>query len=139
MHPDGSVSRERRPVASTRAHDLELDLTGCVSAHEVRERLSAVLTSLEGAARVTLSGTVGSDVDLRLGDLTDAAPWLDGLTLRVGRLFPDYDLEAIALEPTVRGAFVRDVQQAAMDEDERRRVLVTGLRALDSRDDLEVA
>ncbi len=139
VQTDGSVRRERRYVASTRAHDLEVDLTGCASAQDVRERLSVALTGLDGVARVTLAGSIGADVDVRLGDLADAAPWLDGLMLRVGHLFPDYDLDAIVRESTVRGAFVRDVREAEIDEDERRRVLIAGLRALDGRGDLEVA
>jgi hypothetical protein len=49
-----------------------------------------------------------------------------------------YDIDAIGDEKTVRGQFVRDVTAASMDEDERYRVLVTGLRALAGRDDLEV-
>jgi hypothetical protein len=49
-----------------------------------------------------------------------------------------YDFDAIGDEKTVRGQFVRDVTAASMDEDERYRVLVTGLRALAGRDDLEV-
>ena len=43
-------------------------------------------------------------------------------------------------EQTIRGQFVRDVLSSdELDQDKRRRVLVTGLRALDGRgDDLEV-
>ncbi len=45
-----------------------------------------------------------------------------------------YDLAALAEEPTVRGRFVRDVRSDTdLDDDTRRRVLVTGLRALDGR------
>ena len=36
-------------------------------------------------------------------------------------------------EPTVRGQFVRDVQGADLDEEERRRVLLVGLRALEGQ------
>ena len=49
-----------------------------------------------------------------------------------------YDLEVIAQERTVRGQFVRDVLDFGFSAGEQRRVLVTGLRALDGRDDLEV-
>jgi len=39
----------------------------------------------------------------------------------------------------VRGLFVRMVQETSdMNDEERRRVLLTGLRALDGREDLEV-
>ena len=52
--------------------------------------------------------------------------------LREGPLDVADDLEAMAGERTVRGQFVRDVRaDPALDEDTRRRVLRTGLRALD--------
>jgi hypothetical protein len=44
----------------------------------------------------------------------------------------------VAREPTVRGQFVRDVLAAGLPSDEQRRVVITGLRALDGRADLEV-
>ena len=50
-----------------------------------------------------------------------------------------YAIEQIAQEQTVRGQFVRDVLAAGgLPEDQRRRVLITGLRAFDGRPDLEV-
>lgn len=52
----------------------------------------------------------------------------------------DYQLAAIAQEKTVTGQFVRDVLSSVdLSEVERVRVLVAGLRALDGRDDLELA
>jgi hypothetical protein len=49
-----------------------------------------------------------------------------------------YDFDAISQEATVRGEFVREVMGLDMSADETRRILITGLRALDGRDDLEV-
>ena len=49
-----------------------------------------------------------------------------------------YDFDTIAIEPTVRGQFVRDVRESALEAEQQRRVLVAGLRALAGRDDLEV-
>jgi exonuclease SbcD len=92
--------------------------------------------------RVTLSGEIGPDVDLRLQDVNSLpVPHLDALVVRLGRVFPRYDLEQLKSEPTVRGQFVQDVLGSSeLDEDQRRRVLVTGLRALAGRgSELEVA
>ena len=50
-----------------------------------------------------------------------------------------YDLEAIGAEVTIRGQFVRLAAAEMADPDQRRLVIVTGLRALDGRRDLEVA
>ncbi|MGH9761486.1 MAG: metallophosphoesterase family protein, partial [Blastocatellia bacterium] len=63
---------------------------------------------------------------------------LDGYLVRFGSLSFAYDFAALAAEPTVRGQFVKDVMASELGEDERLRVLLTGLRALEGRDDLEV-
>ena len=62
----------------------------------------------------------------------------DAVQIRIGTLTSAYDFEAIAEDRTVRGQFVRDVNDADLSQDERRRVLTTGLRALEGRSDLEV-
>jgi hypothetical protein len=50
-----------------------------------------------------------------------------------------YDLEVIKQEQTVRGQFVRDVLDSTdLSKEERHRVIVVGLRALEGRSDLEV-
>jgi DNA repair exonuclease SbcCD nuclease subunit len=140
---DGSVSRQWHTVAETEAHDVAVDTTGCASVHEIRERVRAELAGCGGVARVTLHGDLSPDVDLHpQSDLSVASLGLEGLDalqVRQGELATAYDLDAIAAEETVRGQFVRDVRAAELAEDERRRVLVTGLRALAGRDDLEVA
>jgi hypothetical protein len=137
--PDGTLSRQRRRVSTTETHDLQLDVTGCASAFDVRMRLADLLQPCRGLARVRLHGELAPEIDLRVRDLADGAPWLDGLAVEAADLQPTYDLERLALEPTVRGEFVREVRAAALPKDQRRRVLVTGLRALDGRDDLDAA
>lgn len=137
--PDGTVRRERVRVAVSQVHDLDVDVTGSESLEDVLQTVAQVLRPLSGSARVTLMGEVGPAVDLRIEDLRreEIAPGLDGLIVRT-RMQLRYDFDAIATEPTVRGQFIRDVRAADLSQDERQRVLVTGLRALEGRDDLEV-
>jgi DNA repair exonuclease SbcCD nuclease subunit len=134
---DGSVRRERRRVNSSVLYDECLDITGCSSQQDVRGRITEILRGREGVARVTLHGELDPSIDLRLSDLLDAAPWMECIVPRPGKFNVAYDLDALAREQTVRGEFVRDVMAAELDEDVRRRVLTTGLRALDGREDLE--
>jgi DNA repair exonuclease SbcCD nuclease subunit len=136
---DGAVLRSRRRVAVSEVSEIEIDMTGCASRQEVLERITRTLSPLSGIVRVTLVGEVGTAVDVRGEDFRreDLASGLDGLVVR-SRIRPSYDFVAIAQEHTVRGQFVRDVQNSELAEDERLRVLVTGLRALEGRDDLEV-
>jgi DNA repair protein SbcD/Mre11 len=137
--PGGEVTRERRRVAGDEMHDLELDATGSTSVQDVRDRLGGLLEGRRGCARVTLRGELDPATDLRAVDLRDAAPWMDAVLPRLDGLRPAYDEEALRGEQTVRGQFVRDVLDAPdLDEPARRRVLATGLRALDGRRDLEV-
>jgi DNA repair protein SbcD/Mre11 len=138
---DGAVSRERFPVASSMVSDVTVDLTGITHSGQVAQRVREALSGLSGVARVTLYGEVGQDVDLRLRDIAVlSVPGLDALVPRLGEVLVAYDFERLAQEQTVRGRFVRDIRDApALTDDQRRRVLVTGLRALEGRtDELEV-
>lgn len=140
VSPDGEVTREWHDVSVSEVHDVTVDLTGCAHRQEVRERVAEALAGRGGTARVTVTGEVHPDVDVDTGDLEDVPHGLDQVVFRVRGITVGYDLDAIAAEATVRGRFVRDVLgDDELDEDERRRVLITGLRALDGRDDLEVA
>lgn len=137
MNEDGSVTRERIVVGQTRLWDVTVDVSGCSNAHAILERVRAKIGPVTGLARVTLTGSLDPDVDLDPGDV-EACPGLDAVVVRFDNVYPDYDLAAIAEEPTVRGQFVRDVQEAQLDQALKQRVIVTGLRALEGRDDLEV-
>jgi len=135
--PEG-ITTERRVVAQTHVEDLVLSVTGCTSASEVRAALSALLADRHGIARVTAEGELDPSVDLTLADLREVPNRLDAMFPRFGTIRAAYDLDAIRAEPTVRGQFVTDVLAAQLDPDLERRVIATGLRALDGRKDLEV-
>ncbi len=135
---DGSVTRERRVVARTAAHDLTVDVSGCASSQAVRARVADAAAGRQGVARLTVEGELHPDVDLREEDLRQVLldPF-DAVHVRRGALHAGYDLDEIRREQTVRGQFVRDVGDAGLDEEEERRVLTAGLRALAGRTDLE--
>jgi DNA repair exonuclease SbcCD nuclease subunit len=138
---DGTVSRIRHRVAVSTVVDTEVDVTGAAHADEVRARVRSHLAGLTGTVRVTLNGEVAPsvDVDLPDRDLQELAPHLDVVVARVGRVDFAYDFDELAQEQTVRGQFVRDVRDADdLDSEQRRRVLVTGLRAFAGRADLAV-
>lgn len=135
---DGDVSLERVRVADATAHDIDLNVTGCASAQAIRDRLVESVTGLTGLAQVTLRGELAPAVDLREEDLRDALRGFDAVRVRVGELRSGYDFEALREEQTVRGQFVSDVLGSDLTDDERRRVLTAGLRALDGRADLDV-
>jgi DNA repair exonuclease SbcCD nuclease subunit len=139
---DGAVTRERFTVATSVVSDVSVDLTGVTHEGEVRQNVLDAVAGLSGYVRVTLCGALGPDVDLRLQDFEQLCPpTLDALVVQFGSvsvaLSDDYEL--LAKEQTVRGQFVRDVIAADLTDDQRHRVLVTGLRALNDRvDELEV-
>jgi DNA repair exonuclease SbcCD nuclease subunit len=132
----GTVHREWKAVANFPFHDFDLDVTGCMTRHQVRERLSGAVANLQGLARVTLSGELHSNLEFSLKELAEAGYSID-LSLRKGKLLPALDLSTLAKEPTVRGQFVRDVLEEKMEPDKRNRILVMGLRALEGKQDLE--
>jgi DNA repair protein SbcD/Mre11 len=130
-----TITRQRYRVATSTVTDLTVDLSGATHSGQVETRVREAIAGLSGVVRVTLAGEVGPDVDLRLQDMESlSAPNLDALVVRLGRIYVAYDWERLRDDPTVRGQFVRDVLDSAqLSEDQRRRVLVTGLRALDGR------
>lgn len=136
---DGVVARDRRIVATSTVHDLVLDVGGCTSRQEIRELTLALGSGCSGAARLTIKGELGPRVDLREDDLR---AWLldtfDAVEVRLGDLRAGYDIAAIRRERTVRGAFVNDVLNSDLPDEEQRRIVIAGLRALDGRDDLDV-
>lgn len=135
---DGSVERERRSVAVSQVHDIVVSLDGCHHVDDVLQRVATAINGLAGSVRLTLSGEVPAELPVDPRTLLPLGDHLDGFVVRTNQVLPAYDLEAIAAEATVRGQFARDAQEIA-DDDRRRRVLVTGLRALAGRSDLEVA
>jgi DNA repair exonuclease SbcCD nuclease subunit len=135
---DGQVTTERHVVAQSEVHDVDVDLSGCASPEDVRQRVADQVTELRGTARVTLHGEVPPEVEVPLGDLGELAPLIGSLDVRLGDLRIGYDLESFTGEQTVRGQFVRDVFASELPDDARRRVLTTGLRALAARRDLGV-
>ena len=135
--PDGSVSRERRPVAVSQVHDIEVALDGCEHADDVRDRVNVAIGGLRGSVRVTLTGTVAPVVRVDGADLSALGAHLDGLVIRRDRITVGFDLPGIAEEATVRGQFVRTALEIP-DPDRRRRVVLLGLRAFEDRADLEV-
>ena len=135
---DGTVRRERRSVAVSEVHDRTVTLHGLAHAEEVAAAVATELAGLAGFVRVTLEGEVAPSLELDLTDLRRLGEHLDGLVLRVGNLTTAYDLAEIEHETSVRGQFARSTH-GIEDLDLRRRVLLTGLRALEGRRDLEVA
>jgi DNA repair protein SbcD/Mre11 len=136
---DGRIRTERHSVAVTTVCDFAIDVSGCSNKQEVRGRVTEALRGRNGYARITLTGEVAPDVDLRAADFEDLAPTLDSPpVVRLNSVSVAYDLLGIAKEPTVRGQFVRDVQLSALPPEERQRIIFAGLRALDGRSDLEV-
>ena len=138
VESDGRVSRERVTVAVSEVRDIEVDISGSESLQSVRDRVQNALYGLQGYARVTLNGEVDPNIDIHAGRLSTVQSSLDALVVVLGNLRFSYDFDSIAEEQTVRGAFVHSVLDEHLTEDEKRRILVTGLRALDGREDLEV-
>ena len=136
---EGTVERERQIVAVTQVHDLSLDVTELTSRQQIRDALRAAADGLGGLARLTISGDLEPSLDLHEDTIREQlVETFDAVQVRKSGLHLAYDLDEIREEPTVRGQFVRDVMDADLPTDERRRVLRMGLRALDGRDDLEV-
>ena len=135
----GNLRRRTHLVSPRVWKDVVVDLSGCATSEEVRQRVVGELRDHTGVVRIKLVGSLTEFIDLRSGDFDDVAPHLEGLLVRVDAVSFELDLLGLAAEPTVRGEFVRRVQSANLDDAERQRVLSVGLRALSGQTDLGVA
>jgi DNA repair exonuclease SbcCD nuclease subunit len=138
VEADGHVVRERRGVAVSEVHDLEVNVDGAAHSDDVVTVVSERLAPLAGCVRLTLTGDLAPSVQLDHTELQRLGQHLEGLVVRP-RLTVGYDLESIAAEATVRGQFVRSAASEIAEPELRRRVILTGLRALEGRGDLDVA
>jgi len=129
----------RHRVAVSQVHDTRLDVTGAPDRDVVAERVTSAIAGLGGCVRLSLSGELAPTVELDRTALLALGGHLDGFVVVASGVTYAYDLESIALETTVMGQFVRDATEGIADDELRRRVILTGLRALDGRNDLEVA
>ena len=134
----GRITRERHIVAQTAIHDIEIDISGYTTQQQIRDALAEQVRGLGGFARLTVRGDIAPEISVTESDLRDAMRAFDAVQIRLEALRPGYDFDTLRIEPTVRGQFVADVLGAGLDTVEERRVLMTGLRALEGRRDLEV-
>jgi DNA repair protein SbcD/Mre11 len=141
---DGSVTSRRHVLAQVGMYDVNVDADGCATVDEIRGQLEAQLAELPQdadvrVARVTVAGQTSGPLHLSPDDLMTVRHGLDKIVIQRVQLREADDLEKIAAEPTVRGAFVRMVREAdGLDEDDRELILTAGLRALSGRGDLQV-
>lgn len=131
------VDRRRVQVSSIQFHDLVLDVTGASDAAEVRRRVGTLTGDLRGVARITVSGEIRPDIDLRLSEIMGSSSEALAIVARRGNAHEAYDLDVIAREPTIPGQFITDVRNSDLLEEEKERVVTVGLRALAGRHDLE--
>ncbi len=136
---DRVIARSRHRVGGLDAHDLTLLVDGVTDSGQLEQRVDQTVSGLAGVARITLTGELDPGLVIEPTVLATRRGALLDLQIRMGRVASGYDLDAVADEPTVRGQFVRDVLASSLAPDEQQRVLLTGLRALDGRLDLEVA
>ena len=133
---DVTVRRLKRPPA---LHRVDVDVTGAELIDEVRAQVHRGIEAVRGAVRVRLHGVLQADVRIHA---TDFEPPAFALPSGTDQVLPDhtavrrpFDLDEIAREPTVRGAFVKQLQTAEMEPEVRRLVLLAGLRALEGETD----
>ena len=135
---DGKISCKRRRIAVTKTRDIPLDITGCTNRQDARDRLAAQVHDMTGFARLIVQGEWDPTMDLSASDLCESLDCFDAVQIRFGKIHTAYDIASLRKEQTVCGQFVRDVIDSGLPSDEERRVLMTGLRALGGREDLDV-
>jgi DNA repair exonuclease SbcCD nuclease subunit len=126
------VDRKWHDVSQTKVSQLVVVLDGEASSSEIVSRVKQELRDLTGYVRVLISGEIAESTRFNIRDLEqENFRNLEGIVFKVGNIRSTLDYAALAQEQSVRGAFVRDVMGASnLTEEEKSKVLMTGLRAL---------
>ncbi|MCX6345272.1 MAG: metallophosphoesterase [Armatimonadetes bacterium] len=142
---DGRVILEKREVAQRQIIGIEVDVTGAADNAALLGKLEAMLAA-SGARQcdivsISLYGSAASTlkIDTSAVELSDR---FFHVHVSAGRVEPDYDLEALAMESaasSLKSDFVRrmlELSELAKDESERKTLhdaVYYGLYALDGR------
>jgi len=129
---DGVVDRIWHDVSQTKVAQVEIVLSGESSSTEIVDLVKRQLKDLTGYVRVVITGEVAESARFNIRDLEqEKFRNLDGVVFKVGNIRTALDYAALEQEQSVRGAFVRDVLGASdLTEDDKSKILATGLRAL---------
>lgn len=132
----GTVGRDRTdlelvPIPGREHRELTVDVSGAVSLEDVARTVLAAIRAQERQEhlyRLTLTGCVDAELQLSTATLeAKLAPEFHYVRCK-DETRPDYDLDALAAEQTVRGAFVRRLQaELAAASDEQRPLLEQAL------------
>lgn len=129
------------PLPARRFVSIEVDVSGCDTEAEVADRARAALLEHETRgdfARLFLRGSVPTDFELDTSTLREGLSACAHVVELRDETWPEYDLEAVAQEGTVRGNFVRTLSARLQEtpEEERdtvRRAIYFGLDAFTGR------
>ena len=133
------IDVELHALAGRRFVTCEVDVTGCETQAELLHRIEReTVRHSQDFMRIRLQGSLPPDLDVDLDFLSGALAGLVHDVELKDHTVPEYDLENIASESTVRGLFVRtlldDLERSEDAERERlRRALYFGLDAFAGR------
>ncbi len=129
---DDGKKTMRRLVFARRRYEAEtLNVTGAVSASDVRERIKSLIREKKYSAdtllRVTLTGETEPSLVLSAPLVADGVDEVFALDIK-DETVPALDTEYLEADPTVKGAFYRELKPRLLDSDPA--VRKTALRAL---------
>lgn len=138
---EGDVEITPHKVNLKSYHNVTLDVTDAESSEDIRRRVADLpIGGDANFVRVRLIGHVSPAVDLNAESLVDDCKDSFGFLYVLDETRPQYDLEVLSDELTVRGRFVTKLmsrmEQAASDKErlEFENALFDGLRALDGHE-----
>ena len=124
-------------MAVSEVADVTVSVDEARHANDVQEAVTAGIAALAGCVRVTIEGELAPGVSLDLNELQRLGPHLDGLQVRAGRIGPATTWRPS--RPRQRSAGNSCATRWELAVEAQRKVVITGLHALEGRGDLEVA
>lgn len=131
----GTVNSQFVPFAYRQLHTIDVDITGCMTTSQIKEKVRAVLTEQNipstSLVKVVLTGNVDVECEKNMGFLLRSFEF-DYYYMKIydeSKLAVDY--KAFQLDESLKGEFVRMVMAADdMDEEMKAEVIRCGIQAL---------
>ena len=135
---DENINAQFIAHAKRKIEDKRVDITGCVDAYTAYQKTRAYLAGdcqRKDLLRVTLTGDIDFDNETLAKDIEGYLSSDYYFVSVKDKTLRRFDIDELAGDISLRGEFIRTVLSSAdLDEEQKRQVIATGLKALSGRE-----
>ncbi|SFA83438.1 DNA repair exonuclease SbcCD nuclease subunit [Acetitomaculum ruminis DSM 5522] len=133
---NGNVEVEFAPIRQRDFYKVEVDISGLLTAKEILERIKDATKNIDSKdlVRVSLVGDVSMDCDMDLGYFYRQCKDDFYFIKIVDRTKLAIDYEDYKYDASLKGEFIRTILELDMDNEEKDKIIITGIKALSGED-----